>query len=42
MGEITVISKEFITDEKGIRLKVTARREENIAESHKLIINAGN
>ena len=42
MEEITVISKDFITDEKGIELKVIARREENIAESHKLIINAGN
>lgn len=40
--EITVISKEFITDEKGMELKVLVRREENIAESHKLIINAGN
>ncbi len=39
---ISVVSKEFITDEKGIRLKVIIRKEENIAESHKLIINAGN
>ncbi len=42
MDGVTVISKEFITDEKGMELKVIVRREENIAQSHKLIINAGN
>ena len=42
MKDVKVVSKEFLTDGKGIELKVIVRREENIAESHKLIINAGN
>lgn len=39
---IRVLSKEFIESEKSIKLKAVVEKKENIAESHKLIINAGN
>ena len=40
--DIRVLSKEFIETESGIELKAVVEKKENIAESHKLIINAGN
>lgn len=39
---IKVLTKEFIESEKGIKLKAVVEKKENIAKSHKLIINAGN
>lgn len=40
--DIRVLSKEFIETESGIELKAVVEKKENIAESHKLINNAGN